>query len=279
MGKRVRAALHAARVAAETPTASAEDKQYFTNLMDSFNAAEQTKTKGFFRRLGAKTKNSILNPKILIKDVGDTARAGLKGGVDKRALLRGHHEKTIHPFQTTAQNLVKSERMLRSGDPAEVAAGVELKAIADRRSLRNAKTGAAVGVAFIGASAAIGGSGTVAGGSVTGGQTVGQVAGKLVGTYGARAVAASRAKKEELTGGLADTAIENGDGMDPATRANYNDYMSNAAKKFFGMGGATATGGGAASCAAAGGGDPWLFCIGFALFAVSLFVRMIPWRK
>lgn len=274
MGKRVRAALHAMRVAAEAPGATEATKQIFDANMASFYAAEQTKRRGFFNRLAYKTKNSILNPSVAYKDVGDTLRAGLKGGTDKRALLRGQHEKLIHPFQSTAQTLVTSERMVRSDDPAVVAQGIELKRIADAKSLRNAKTGAAVGIAFVGASAL--GSGSAAGSA--GGQSAGQTLGKYLGTTGAKLVAEATQKKESQTG-LADTAKSNGDGMDPTTRANYNAFVSRAAERFFGAGGAVATGGGATTCGAAGHGDPWLFCLGAALVIISIVLRIVPWRR
>lgn len=106
--------------------------------------------KNALKRLNKKAHNSILNPKIGIKDVGDTARTGLKGNfTDKRANFRAHHEKTIHPFQTTAQTIITAERLKSSNDPVEVQRGIDLRAIADTRSKKAGMKGIGVGLAIV----------------------------------------------------------------------------------------------------------------------------------
>lgn len=162
MGRRVRAALQQFRINAESAEAIAaknrsdaeaqQRAQAARNVLnanlDSFNVAEEQKKRGL-SRVVARAKNSILNPKIAIKDVGDTARAGLKGSTqDKRANLRAHHEKTIHPLQATAQNITTAERLKSSSNPDEVARGVALRAEADKRSMKRGIQGATVGLAF-----------------------------------------------------------------------------------------------------------------------------------
>jgi hypothetical protein len=298
MGRRVRAVLHQERMISNAATAAAAADTANLELqakaaaasvqleasLASFNAAEAQKKGGLLgvlQNLGEKTKNSLLNPAVAIKDVGDKARAGLSGDVDKRALLRQHHEELIHPLQSTAQTSMTATQLLSSNNPDEVQQGLELRAIADGQAFRNAKTGAAVGIAFVAASALTSVSapaaeaGSTAAGT-SGGFSIGGTTGKLVGSAGIDALRQQRAKTEEATGGLADTSNANGDGMDPATRAHFNDYISNAAQNFFKTGGAATAGTGAAatSCASLGNGDPTLFVIGCVLLGVALVWRV-----
>lgn len=160
MGKRVKKALRAADAAAAGGDPAAVAAQ--VALHNSFNYAQQFKPK---KGLGARIKNSILNPKVAIKDVGDTARAGLKGNTaDKRANLRANFQKTVHPLQATAQNITYAEKLKRSESPEEVRAGVALRARADERSMLSGVRGATVGVAF------------ATGGAVKGAMTAAKVA-------------------------------------------------------------------------------------------------------
>ena len=268
MGKRVKKALAAAAAAAATgdPTAV----QYNTDLLNSYYAKEATKKHGL-KKFGPKevfsrAKNSVLNPKIAAKYVGDSARAGLKGSTaDKRANLRGQFERVFKPFGNTAQNLTTADKMIRSGDPNVVARGRVLKAEADKSSLASGKRSLAVAAVVVGGYA-LGGTSA----SLPSATTLG----KTVGAEGVRRLTAGNRKKEAATGGLADTSDGNGDGMDPMTRARYQDYMSDAAQKFFGGAGATTAGAGATSCGMTGDGEPWVFVVGMALVAASLIWRI-----
>lgn len=265
MGKRVRKALAASAAAAATgdPYAVA----YNEAMVNAYNAKESTKKHGFAKfgpkEMLAKTKNSILNPKIAAKYIGDSARAGLKGSTaDKRANLRGQHERLFKPFGNTAQNLTTADRMVRSGDPTIVIAGRNLQAEANKSSLKSGKRGIAVAAVV------------VAGYAFGGVSGAGSTMGKTIGTAGIQKLTAANKKKENATGGLSDTSDGNGDGMDPMTGARYREYMSDSAAKFFKTGAAAATGAGATSCGMAMNGEPWLFAIGLILFSIGVVWRV-----
>lgn len=263
MGRRVRAAINALKVQAEAAGASDETIDMYNSHVTNYAHTEAKAGKTFI----GKTKNSILNPKISSKYVGDSARAGLKGNTaDKRANLRAQHERVFKPFGDTAQKITTSDRMVRSGDPNVVAGGRVLRADADKASLKSGKQGIAVAAVVV-AGYALGAS------SASFSLPKASTMGKFIGTQGIAAMNDKNKKKEAATGGLADTSDGNGDGMDPITSRRYQDYMSDAAGKFFNTGGAAAAGGGASSCGMTGGGEPWLFVLGVSLFVVGLVWR------
>ena len=145
MGKRVKAALagYAARAASGDPQAVAD----YQATMASYNAKRATKKGGLFGHMLTKynpknLKNSIMNPKNLIQDIGTTFKEGLHGSFkDKRANLRAHHNKMLHPFDSSSQDVITS-------DPAVVARGVALRKAVDKASYRSSKSGAISGILF-----------------------------------------------------------------------------------------------------------------------------------
>lgn len=274
MGKRVKKAL--ANFAAQAATGDPAAVAQYAAERSAYNRAQSTKLHGFQKlkpkHVAALTKNSILNPKILVKDVGDTARAGLHGSFQqKRANLRAHHEKTIHPFNNISQDIVRSDSLKNSHNPAEVSQGVLLRESADIRSMRNGKIGAAVGVAFLGASA-LGGSGASAGTGIGGSGVSYTTATKYV--VGAAEFVAKRRATEKQTG-LTDTSNSNGDGYSVYNGAPNRGGPSQWADAFFSGLGPAAAGGGAASCGMTGHGAPLIFCIGLGLFSVGLIYRWV----
>ena len=152
MGKRVKAALagYAARAAWGDPQAVAD----YQAQMASYNAKQATKKGGLFGHMLTKynpknLKNSIMNPKNLIQDIGTTFKEGLHGSFkDKRANLRAHHNKMLHPFDSSSQDVITSDKMKRSSDPAVVARGVALRKAVDKASYRSSKSGAISGILY-----------------------------------------------------------------------------------------------------------------------------------
>ena len=240
MGWRVKRALanFATAAASGNPAAVA---QYQANL-ESYNVAQARKKGGFFGHLASKydprnLKNTIMNPKVGIQDFKITARAGFAGNLkDKRAALRAHHATSIHPFDSSAQNIVASRKMARSHDPNVVAQGLALRSAVDTQTMRDGKTGAAVGITFLAA-------GALAGSSVdaeTAVRTVGQAVTpststliKAAGSVAMKEVQKSRAESQKASNGIADTSTPNGTGYEPGSRYSDRSVISQGAHDFF----------------------------------------------
>lgn len=223
MGKRVKKALAGFAAAAATgdPAAIARNNAELA----AYNAAEAKKKGGFLGHVltkysPAKLKNTIINPKVAFEDIGHTAKAGLRGSLkDKRANLRQHHALTIHPFDAAAQDTIKARHLMASSDPNVVARGKALQASVDANTMRQDKTGAAVGLVFLGAS-------EVSGSTLSNVEAKAIAAAKttIVKEVGAAATAKLAQHKRDAgnaAGGLAETSrSSNGQGM---TVKGYSD--------------------------------------------------------
>ena len=178
-----------------------------------------------------------MNPKVGVADFKATAKAGFSGNLkSKRAALRAHHATSIHPFDSSAQNIVKARQMARSGNPNVVAEGLVLRSAVDKQTMKDGRTGAAVGLAFL-AGSAVGGSSVDAETAV---RTVGQAVTpssstliKAAGTAAMKKVQESRLKSQAASNGIADTSTPNGIGYEPATRYSDRSVISQGAADFF----------------------------------------------
>lgn len=222
-------------------------------------------------RLRKKIKNSILNPKIAVRQATTTLKAGLSGDTDsKRANLRAFHTTTFEPFSPAAQKIITAAELSRSSDPNIQAEGETLRNEADAMTLKQGKIGLATAA-------------VVVGGYALGGASVGSAlpSGATIAKTGAGLLVSEIQKRREGTdpNGTADTSEPNGENYFSRGYAD-RTVDSNTRDSFYasiGRGGAGGTVASASSCACVGGdAGPWVLLIGIL---VGVFVYLIRRKK
>ena len=295
MGKRVKKALEA--VAAQARTGDPAAIARYASEMSNFAAAEAKKKHGFARlaqnaKAGLNPKTSIFNPINAARDIASKAKAGLSSGSGgygsgldgKRALLRAHHQETIHPTSATANKLRTSEAMLRKDPQNSVA--IQNLADASQKTKTQGKVGIAVATVFVAGGSGFTGSGVASAGSTTiggTGVTVNQAT-----SVGIAAYKRAAAQKTAAETGLTDTARINllpndGTALPVDTRPSLSDYASAFFRGTAPAAGVTA--GAASSCGMASvpGSDGISFIVlvgaGCLLFALSFAWRVYASRS
>lgn len=221
-------------------------------------------------RIRKKIHNSILNPKIAVRQATTTLKAGLSGDTaSKRANLRAFHTTTFEPFSKASQNIVTAAKLSRSDDPNIQAQGKTLRNEADAMTLKQGKIGLAAAAVVVGGYA-LGGAGVSAGSVLPSGTTIVKTGAGLL---------ASEIQKRRVgtdPNGTADTSEPNGENyfsrgyadrtVDSDTRDSFYKSIGRG-----GVGGAVAS---ASSCACVGGDvGPWVLLIGILIGAFVYMIR------